>query len=224
MASPFVGRMWGWVVVGMAVVDVAHAAASCAPSAPARLLERFVPADCERCWQGDATTPDAKAALVIDWITPASNDAPLASAALSEALARAGKTPSGATFVKASALRRKGAPQLRIVDGPAWNGYIGLRLQVTRRAAVPPGAVAYVALVEQVPAGSEGSAIERHLVRAVAGPMGLAELATEPKIEHLRAVRVPPSSRADRLASVAWVETRRGEVIAAVASPPPECR
>ncbi len=161
---------------------------------------------------------------MLDWITPATDDAPLASAALPEALGRAGTMPSGETLVRATSLNRRGAPRLRIVDGPAWNGYIGLRLLITRRGPLPPGSLAYAALVEQVPAGSDGSPVERQLVRAVAGPMGLDELATEPKIEHLRAVRVPPSSRADRLASVAWVATASGEVIAATRSPPAECR
>jgi hypothetical protein len=132
--------------------------------------------------------------------------------------------PAGRALVRAAALTRPGAPRLRIADGPAWNGYIGLRLVITRRAAVPAGALAYAALVEQVPAGSDGSPIARQLVRAVSGPMGLGELATQRTVEFLRAVTLPAGSRVDRLASVAWIETTEGRVIAAALSPPASCR
>ena len=161
--------------------------------------------------------------MVLDWITPAADDAPLASAALPEASARAGQAVTAETLVRAAPLMGRAAPRMRIIDGPAWNGYIGLRLIVAPRAKLPPDAVAYVALVERVPAGSEGSPVERQLVRAVAGPMGLSELATEPRIEHLSAVRLPDTPRPDRLAGVAWIETATGEVIAATQSLPPAC-
>ncbi|HEV7913999.1 MAG TPA: hypothetical protein VGP22_09540, partial [Albitalea sp.] len=84
-------------------------------------------------------------------------------------------------------------------------------------------AVAYVALVERVPAGSDGTPIDRQLVRAVAGPLGLSELATEARIEHLRSMRVPDTARPDRLSSVAWIEGGNGRVIAAVQALPARC-
>jgi len=209
----------------MLLAAPAHAASpACRPSPPTRLVERFVPADCERCWSGAAPLARPAGSLVLDWITPAGDDAAMASAALPEAAARAGRMPAGQTQVRETRLHPSTAPLLRIVDGPAWNGYIGLRLLVTRHVGMPPGALAYAALVEQVPAGSDGSPIERHLVRAIVGPMGLGELASLPKIEHLRAVAVPAGSRADRLASVAWIETPEGRAITAAVSPPAECR
>ena len=140
------------------------------------------------------------------------------------AAARAGAMPAGQSGLRESRLHPSESPRLRIVDGPAWNGYIGLRLVVTRHSGVAPGAVAYAALVERVPAGNEGSPIERNLVRAVVGPLGLDELRGLSKIEHLRAVAVPAGSRADRLASVAWIEAADGRVMVAAHSPPPECR
>ena len=158
---------------------------------------------------------------MLDWIAPAGDDAAMASAALPEAAARAGPMPAGQTGLRETRLHPSTAPSLRIVDGPAWNGYIALRLLVGHHTRVPRGALAYAALVEHVPAGSEGSPIARHLVRAVAGPMGLEELAHRSTIEHLRAVAVPPGSRADRLAGVAWIEAADGRVIAAAHAPPP---
>jgi hypothetical protein len=199
-------------------------APECRAVPPTRLVERFVPADCERCWSEAAPFTRAAGALVLDWIVPAGDDAPMASAALPEATARAGRMPAARTAVHETRLHPSEFPHLRIVDGPAWNGYIGLRLLVTRHGRLPEGAVAYAALVEEVPAGNEGSGVERHLVRALAGPMGLAELNSEPKTEHLRAVTVPVGGRVDRLSSVAWIQTPDGRVLAAGQSPPAECR
>jgi hypothetical protein len=47
---------------------------------------------------------------------------------------------------------------------------------VDRRAALLAEALAYVALVERVPAGSEGSDVTRQLVRFVAGPLSLSDM------------------------------------------------
>ncbi|HEX6706751.1 MAG TPA: hypothetical protein VF169_18480 [Albitalea sp.] len=216
--------MLGGVALALAGGGVAAAAPACDAPAPTVLLERFVPADCERCWQ-EATPRDRRSRqLVLDWITPGAADAAMASAALPEALARARTMPAQQTLYRSASIARRGAPLLRISDGPGWNGYIGLRLVVTRRAKLPADAVAYAALVEQVPAGSEGTAVDRQLVRELVGPMGLGELAGESRIEHLRAVRVPEAGRAERLSSVAWIETAKGEVLAAAQSAPSACR
>jgi hypothetical protein len=190
------------------------------------VLERFIPADCQTCWQGtlaDATRPQA---ITLDWIVPAAHDAPMASASLPEARERADAAPRS---TPASPTRRRihvlptRVPALQIVHGPAWNGYIALQLTVTRSSALPAGAVAYAALVERVPAGSEGTAIERQLVRAAVGPLSLAELVREPRVVHLRAVLVPDTDRPERLTSVAWIETAGGRVIAAARALPPGC-
>jgi hypothetical protein len=215
------------LAVGACVLVATVAAAAppaCRPAAPTRLVERFVPADCERCWSEAAPFTRAAGALVLDWITPAGDDAPMAAGALPDAAARAGNMPAGRTAVHETRLHPSDHAKLRIVDGPAWNGYIGLRLLVTRRGGLPSGAVAYAALVEHVPAGSDGSGVERQLVRALVGPMGLDELRSEPTIEHLRAVAMPAGSRADRLASVAWIQAPDGRALTAAVSPPAECR
>ncbi|MES2888380.1 MAG: hypothetical protein V4739_10265, partial [Pseudomonadota bacterium] len=98
----------------------------------------------------------------------------------------------------------------------AWNGYIGLSLRVTR----PPAAAGalgrvrqpdwsawtgYLALVEQVPAGSEGSAVARQVVRGMVGPLSLATLASEPKFSHLQALRLPSEGNAARWKTVGWL-------------------
>lgn len=208
----------------------AKAAPACPGGPPKMVLERFIPADCEACWQGrtPAGAPGSRT-LLLDWIVPAGDGAPMASAALPEALERAvGAGPSGghsSTRQRAHKFTDSGTPLVRITDGPAWNGYIALRLVVTRRGTtLPSGAMAYAAIVERVPAGSDGSGVARQLVRATVGPMPLAELARERRIAHLRAVRVPETGRPERLASVAWIASADGRMIAASQSVARECR
>ena len=199
---------------------MSQVAAPACSARPAMLLERFIPADCEACWQGSAPgdSPAART-MVLDWVVPAADDAPMASAALAQARERALRAPrpesSSSARRRTHLLTARDAPLLRIADGPAWNGYIALRLVVSRRGPLPRGAAAYSALVERVPAGSEGSASARELVRAAVGPLPLDELARRPSVDYLHAVRVPETDRPERLSSVAWIETPDGRVIAA---------
>ena len=220
MYSNLLGR--GVVVLaGLAAMPVALAAPICPEPAPNAMLERFMSAACESCWQ-DAVPPKART-MVLDWIVPAGDAAPMATAALPESLARAGVVPGNETLLRRASLTRRDAPRVRIADGPAWNGYIGIQLSVQRRGRLPRGAVGYVALVERVSAGSEGSPVARQLVRAVVGPLVLDELASRSTVTHMHAVRVPEGARADRLASVGWVQATNAEVIAAAQSPSAEC-
>ncbi|HUG23123.1 hypothetical protein [Piscinibacter sp.] len=220
MRSLFI-RVAGCTALSLVVAEAA--AAGCDAPSPKILLERFVPADCESCWASAKDQEQPSDVLVLDWITPAGDAAPMASAALPSALTRLGSTPAKETALRSATLVKSGASPLRVVDGPAWNGYVALQLSVERRAALPPGAVAYAALVERVPAGSEGSAIARQLVREVVGPLSLHELASKERVQHMHAVRLPPTDRPERLASVAWVETADGRVIAASQSAAGDC-
>ena len=199
------------------------AAPVCKVPAPLRLVERFMSANCESCWAAQGVKSEAKRTVVLDWIAPAGGAASLAAGAVHEATARAGALTSSATALRFTTLNTA-APRLRIADGPAWNGYIGLQLTVDRRGRLPDGAVAYIALVERVAAGSEGSAIERQLVRNVVGPLSLEELAATTPVRHFRAMRLPEGAQADKLASVAWVESAGGNVIAATQSTDNACK
>jgi hypothetical protein len=210
--------------IGFMTMGSGVAAPACKTAPPKAMLERFISAACESCWQNTAAPDRPGELLVLDWIAPAGDGgAPLASAALTEASVRANNLPVNETVLRRVPLGRPGAPRVRIADGPGWNGYVGLSLTVQRIKPLPAGAVAYMALVERVPAGSEGSPVARQLVRAVVGPLPLDELATHAKVQHFRATRLPEAARADRLGSVGWVETAQGTVIAAAQSPLPGC-
>lgn len=101
-------------------------------------------------------------------------------------------------------------------SGPAWNGYLGVELRLAPPAGagaprLPPGSSAWLALVEVLPAGSEGSPLARSLVRSVAGPLPLAERGAS---QHLRALRWPEGAQPDRLRARAWVEGPDGRLLA----------
>jgi hypothetical protein len=187
------------------------------------LVERFMSAGCETCWAAQGVKREAKRTVVLDWIVPAGDASPLAAGAVSEATDRAGALTSSATVRRSTPLQTA-APRLRIADGPAWNDYVGLQLTVNRRGKLPEGAVAYIALVERVAAGSEGSAIARQLVRNVVGPLSLEELATVTPVRHFRAMRLPDGAQAEKLASVAWVQSADGTVLAATQSADNKCK
>ena len=203
------------------------------PQAPA--LERLYSADCADCW-GQAAPGSAPAATgrwLFDWIVPGAADAPLAAGALAEAAERLQRLPADSASTAPGALPREVAspprnklnlrgllmPPLRVVSGPAWNGYFGLQMTLqqaragSNRAGLPAGSTAWLALVELLPAGSEGSPVPRALVRSVAGPLPLTEPAPGDSASHLRALRWPDGARPDRLQARAWIEAPTGQVL-----------
>jgi hypothetical protein len=191
------------------------------------LVERFISAECEACWRDGKAAGEG--ALALDWIVPASSgeNAPLAAAAIVDATPRAGAVSANRTGERRHALRQAGEFDLVVEDGPAWNGYIAAQIHVARRAerstlATTAGAVAYLALVEQVRAGEEDTPVERLLVRSLAGPFPLDAGAA--KVTHLRAFRIPPGSKPARLTAVGWVELPSGVVLAATGVAPEACR
>lgn len=201
------------------LVSVASQAATCpAPTAPLR--EWWINADCTTCWtQSDPTT--APKGWRLDWIVPApaAADAALAGAALPQAAERLARLhlqapPADAARVADQASRRS-AGRLKVQSGPAWNGYIGVELVWTpqRRTPVPAGAQAWLALVEDVPAGTEGSPIARTLVRNVAGPLPLDAARAGQPFSHLQALRWPDGARPERLLARGWIEAPDGRIL-----------
>ncbi len=205
-----------WPAASMVALCFGAQAACPAPTAGV-LLERFIAADCKACWStgGVPTDAPALAPFVLDWIvpSPSGDDAALSPAALAESAARAGAIPPAGLLHRRQVLTPRRGLSVSVQDGPAWSGYVGIRLHVERRGtALPAGAVGYLALVENVAAGDEGTPIDRRLVRALAGPLMLDK--DRPSTDHLRALRIPPGARPARLAAVGWVEDPSGKVIA----------
>jgi hypothetical protein len=195
--------------LGAALLGSAALAATAA--CPELLIERFIPADCEACWR--SASPAASGSLALDWIVPVAqgDEAALAAAAMPEAARRASGLKPGATLERTHVLQ---GLHVEIEDGPAWSGYMGVVLRVQRDdQPLPAGAAGYLALVETVRPGEEGTPIERHVLRVLAGPLTID--AALPRVEHLLALRLPQGARGDRLGAFGWVEDGSGRVLAA---------
>jgi len=209
------------MLLAAAVTPLAAAAAPprC-PAAGAELVERFTSADCPDCWAARPPGPrDDAPRWLFDWIvpTPAGEDAALSSAAIVEGQDRTERTGASApvgsqVLVQRSPLPRATGLRLSVQSGPAWNGYFGLQFTLTGRA--PPGATGWLALVELLPAGSEGSTVERQLLRAVAGPLPLGTAPRQAVQQHLRALRWPATADPTRLEARAWIEAPEGRLLA----------
>ena len=216
-----------WAAAAVATtLGATHAAPACAPPG-APLIERFVDAHCTACWSASGET--AGAGWRLDWIVPGAtgDEAPMSAAAVPEAadrVRRSGAPPPAASqsVVRRTALTAAAAPRLEVQIGPAWHGYLALTLKVSGHA--PAGATGWLALVEELPAGAEGSPIARELVRTVAGPLPLAALAPGRPLTHLRALRWPETARPERLRARGWVESTGGRVLRFASSECPEQR
>lgn len=211
-------------------VTPAHAAC---PAPQALVQEVFIAADCKTCWSAPLSPPPKTGTPVVtpgwrlDWITPSAADAPLAAAALPEAAERAARAALAGTL--SAVAGRPSAWRLQVASGPAWNGYFGLQMSLqaaragSNRAGLPAGSTAWLALVELLPPGTDGSAVARALVRSVAGPLPLDGLAVAPSpgqpvqpvqpLSHLRALRWPDGARPERLQGRAWIEAPSGQVL-----------
>jgi len=215
---------------------LAHAQSTCSSDGqpqPVALVERFINADCERCWAESTAHTPGPSALVVDWIVPsaaAGDDAPLAAAATRDALERLEqlKRPVPATTDThvsdvAPPTSAPASSGLRVMIGPAVNDYRGTSISLGRnpgRAAMRTPDYRYtLLLVEALPAGTEGSAAPRNLVRnALQGPWNMGTQL--PKGEQWlwresRSMRVPDGADVDRTRVVGWLEDAAGQVVAA---------
>jgi hypothetical protein len=182
---------------------------------PAAVLERFVSADCADCWRDRATPEPAAGTIAVDWVLPGAqgDDAPLSAVALEDGRERLrvlGKplpARSDAVFG-----RRQGKPvPLRLAQGDAFNDYIGTSMELRAPGREPWEA--WLLLVEDLPAGTEGSPVERHLVRNVfrpewPAPAGRAGGA----LEENRSMQIHPGARPERLRLVAVLADARGHI------------
>lgn len=183
---------------------------------PAAVLERFISADCEACWSDPATPKAGGRELAIDWIVPSARgeDAPLAKGETRDALARLEALRRGAPE-RADSVRSRAEPsplKFRLAQGQPLNDYIGTSIELRPGAA---GQV-WLLLVEELPAGTEGSPVARNLVRNVfrpawdfKRPLSRAEQA---KLYEARSMQIPEGTHRERLRLVALAEDARGRI------------
>ncbi len=185
---------------------------------PVALLERFINADCESCWSDSRTPQPGRGEVALDWIVPGSrgDDAPLSAAASRDALTRleALKRP----VPPGSAESRSGASRadrtLRVAHGLPFNGYIGASIELKPAGRGPWRA--WLALVETIPAGTEGSPVARNLVRNTLQPAwdGNRPLSKNERqrLFESRPMSVPEGVNPQRLRVVGWLEDARGHM------------
>jgi len=207
---------------------------------PVRLLERFLSADCERCW-GTATAlapSGAGTTLALDWIVPGSlgDDAPLSGAVSRDALTRLADLRRAAPLeqlrVRTRVKSGRGAT-VRVAHGVALGGYIGASIEARANASVEASVevhgkpttaplTAVLLLVETIAAGSDGTPIERNLVRNMlqAPWNGDSLLQKQKQISWLerRPLSIPEGANPERLRVVGWLQDQRGRLLAAAQS------
>ena len=113
---------------------------------------------------------------------------------------------------------------LRVAHGLPLADYVGASIELKPIPASARGQnwTAWLALVETLPAGTEGSPVARNLVRNLFQPswnMRKQLLKTEQlRFFDQRSMAVAPGVDASRLRVIGWVEDENGQIVAAAAS------
>lgn len=200
-----------------------HAQSFCSSDgqrAPVALLERFINADCEACWASPDAPVPRPGAVALDWIVPGGRgeDAPLSAAATRDALARlqalGQATPErSAVFARP---RTSTAQRLRVAHGLPLGGYMGASIELKPVPRAPGQVTAWLALVEAVPAGTDGTPVARNLVRNLLQSTWNKDslLSNEKQMRWLesRPMSVPEGANPDRIRVVGWVEDTKGRM------------
>jgi len=219
------------LLLATCLLQPARAQSSCASdgqSRPVALLERFISADCRDCWVDPATARARSREIALDWILPGTQgeDAPLSAVATRDGLKRlqalGTAPPVSGSSRKASVTRAPGT--LRVAHGLPVSGYVGASIeykQVPSDAAGQPWS-AWLALVETIPAGTEGTPVARNLVRNLIQPLwdGRKKLSKREQLNFIesRSMDIPPGMKTDRLRVIGWVEDAQGRIVAAAQS------
>ena len=213
-------------------VGSAHAQSFCASDGqprPTQLLERFISADCDSCWSDPATPKTGAGQLALDWVVPGSkgDDAPMSAIATRDALARLEslkKQPPATSSAQTQPVRGVKVAALRVAHGLPLADYVGASIELKPIPATARGQnwTAWLALVETLPVGAEGSPVARNLVRNLfqATWNGRKQLSKteQSRFFDQRSMSIAPGVDASRLRVIGWVEDQQGQILAAAAS------
>ena len=222
------------VFVSVMSTGAAWAQASCSSDgqrAPLVLIERFISADCASCWSDPAAIKAKPGELAMDWIVPTAkgDDAPLSTAATRDAQRRLDAIQQVAPKTTFN-LRRQTFTRplpLRVARGVALGGYIGASIALTpsRGDSLPIHPMtAHLLLVEEIPAGADGTPVARNLVRNSLEITwnepgeSVPQADARKRLYESRPMSIPQGTNPDRLRVVGWVEDVNGLVIASAAS------
>jgi hypothetical protein len=204
------------LVLTLLLCPTARAQSACSSdgqAAPTALLERFISADCAACWSdAQAAQPDPQT-VALDWIVPGAlgDDAPLSAAAQRDGLDRLAAL--GAATTPDSPPAPPGTHRLRVAHGLALGGYIGTSIAL--QGTHPAPLTAWLLLVETIPAGADGTVVERNLVR---GSLVLDWPAGTAAQWEIRPMAIPDGTQAARLRVIGWTEDAHARVLAAAQS------
>lgn len=212
-------------------IPAAHAQSVCASDGqpPQQLMERFINANCDSCWTDPATPKPGKGQLALDWIVPGDkgDEAPLSTVATRDALARlealGQSVPTEAKTISQPIQGLRGAT-LRVAHGLPLADYLGasIELKPIPAAAKQQRWTAWLALVETLPMGTEGSPTERNLVRNLLqstwdGRKSLSKT-EQNRFFEARSMHIAPGASPERLRVIGWVEDEKGRVLVAAQS------
>lgn len=193
---------------------------------PQRLVERFTDADCQTCWGSPAIQAWNKGELAIDWIVPSAQgeDAALSAAASRDAFERLQNHKRTLKDSRLTVRSPAGKHALRVARGFALNGYMGASIELKLPKTSPlrqQTLTAWLLLVQEIPAGAEGSPIARLLVRNVLvthwKPSRTSD-ATPQRLLEARPMSLPDGSNAEQIRVVGWVQNAQHQIIALAAS------
>ncbi|UUZ75118.1 hypothetical protein LP414_24420 [Polaromonas sp. P1(28)-13] len=197
---------------------------------PVQLMERFINADCDSCWTDPATPKPGPRAVALDWVTPGSkgDDAPLSTVATRDALARLealGQGVPAGSQTRTHAVKglNKGST-LRVAHGLPLANYLGasIELKPIPVAAKTQRWTSWLALVETLPVGTEGSPTERNLVRNTLQSTwdGRKQLSKteQNRFFEARSMSITQGANPNRLRVIGWVEDEKGHVLVAAQS------
>ena len=113
--------------------------------------------------------------------------------------------------------------RLRVAHGLPVSDYLGASIELKPiSAAARQPLTAWLALVETLPVGLEGSPVERNLVRNVLSRIwdGRKQLLKDEqnRLFESRSMNIAPAASPDRLRVIGWVEDEKGRVLLAAQS------
>lgn len=231
MTSTLKRSFWLCAVVLLAGPVPAEAQSFCASDGqprPIQLMERFINADCSECWT-DPTTPRPGAnEIALDWVLAGKlgDDAPLSAVATRDALTRLEVLKESIplkTLIANHAVKGVKGAALRVAHGLPVSDYVGASIELKPiPVSTTQPLTAWLALVETLPAGTEGSPVERNLVRNALQRKwdGRKQLlkSEQNRFFETRSMNIAPAASPDRLRVIGWVEDEKGQVLATAQS------
>ncbi len=252
LTRPFVqtAKLFYGLALPLLLANPAQGQSFCASDGqaqPVALHERFTSADCADCWAATPSVAHHRNALALDWIVPSpkGEDAPLSSAATRDALDRLEAllaqppAPTHATShttpistLTSSPSAGRSHPGLRVAHGLPFNNYVGTSIRYQPPGRMRSGELfVWQVLIETIPAGTEGTPVERNLVRNTLvrqwSYQSSLSKSKQPVWVDSRPMSIPEGAHPERLRVVGWVEDSAGRLLALAQSrctakkPPP---